>query len=92
MRGSLAPAGLDRQVYTGQYIEGLGVDVGLKEPVEEHQAVRAGRVQPQRDLAGRTELRAELDRHRHTDVARAAIDGTLDPAAWANPAAKRRIT
>jgi hypothetical protein len=41
------------------------VDVGLKEPVEKHQAVRAGLVQPLRDLAGRTELRAELDRHRH---------------------------
>ena len=45
--------------------ERVGVDVGLQEPVEEHERVGAGLVEPQRHLAGRAEVRAQLDRHRH---------------------------
>ena len=53
------------EVHVGQHREGLGVDVGLQEPVEQHQAVRARLVKPQGHLADRAEVRAQLDRHRH---------------------------
>ena len=66
MRGSRASAGLERPTL-GHHGERLGVDVGLQEAVEQHQPVRAGLVQPQRHLAGRAEVRAQLDRHRHAD-------------------------
>ena len=71
MRGSRASAwaGEADPLHHG---EGLGVDVGLQEPVEQHQGVRAGLVQPQRHLAGRAEVGAQLDSHRHGDR-------TLDP-------------
>src|SRR5690349_24038377 len=39
VRGSRASAGLE--VHVRQHREGLGIDVGLQEPVEQHQAVRA---------------------------------------------------
>ena len=64
MRGSRASAGL-RQADAGHHGERFGVDVGLQEPVEQHQPVRAGLVEPQRHLAGRAEVRAQLDRDRH---------------------------
>jgi sulfhydrogenase subunit alpha len=53
------------EVHVRQHREGLGVDVGLQEPVEQHQAVRARLVKPQCHLADRAEVRAQLDRHRH---------------------------
>jgi hypothetical protein len=43
--------GRARQFRRRQHSELLRVDVGLQEPVEEHKAVRAGLIQPQRDLA-----------------------------------------
>ena len=66
MRGSRASAGRG-EADLAHHGERLGVDVGLQEPVEEHQRVRARLVQPQRHLAGRAEVRAQLDRHRHAD-------------------------
>ena len=47
--------------------ERVGVDVGLQESVEQHQGVRARFVEPQRHLAGRAEVRAQLDGHRDAD-------------------------
>ena len=66
MRGSRASAGLERPT-CGHDGERVGVDVGLQEPVEQHERVRARLVEPQRHLAGRAEVRAQLDRHRHAD-------------------------
>ena len=54
-----------READPGNDGERLGVDIGLQEPVEQHQSVRAGLVQPQRHLAGRAEVRTQLDRDRH---------------------------
>ena len=64
VRGSRASAGLERST-AGTTARAVGVDVGLQEPVEEHEPVGAGLVEPQRHLAGRAEVRAELDRDRH---------------------------
>ena len=53
------------QAHVGRDPERLRVDVGLEEPVEEHEAVRARPVEAHRHLPGRAEVRAQLDRHGH---------------------------
>ncbi len=60
--------------------EPVGVDVGLKEPVEQHERVGARLVEPERHLAQRAEVRAQLHGDGHADRALDAqqdIDGPL---------------
>ena len=54
-----------REVHSRQDHEPLGVDVGLQEAIEQHDRIGTGVVEPQRHLAERAEVGAELNRDGH---------------------------